>query len=105
MIKGVELLSAPLFSEGVYSVYVGYITGDATKDIPHYLVVNDQNCVVEGSSARYFEARAIASAFSKELVEQNEHLNKGREIVERAPPESQGEIKGEITQDKKWKQH
>lgn len=98
-------MSAPLFTEGAYSVYVGYISGDTSKDIPHYLVINDTNRVVEGSSARYFEARAIASAFSKELTEQDEHLAKGREIVERAQePNEGGQIVGELS-GKKWNNH
>lgn len=82
-IKGVVLLSGPVYSEGAYSVYVGYIEAMPDKDIAHYLVINTTQGVVEGSSARLFEARGLCQAFFKELEDQDTRLAKAIDIVER----------------------
>jgi hypothetical protein len=79
---GVSLTGKPLFSEGPYAVYVGTVDADGRGDIPHYLIVNIQTTVVEGSAARLFEARGMCSMFAKELAEQDDLLSKGEAIVE-----------------------
>lgn len=81
-IKGINIEGKPLFTEGSYSVYKGWIESDVNRDIPHYLIINNDTWVVEGSAARLFEARGMCSAFSKELIAQDKLLSKGESIVE-----------------------
>jgi len=86
-IKGVVLMGDPIYSEGVYAVYVGYIESIPDKDIPHYLAVNCQTGVVEGSSARLFEARGLCQAFHREVQEQDRLISQGIDMVERRDDE------------------
>lgn len=81
-IKGIQVSGEAIFTEGAYSVYVGYIESETGNDIPHYLIINDDTWVVEGSAARLFDARGMCSAYSKELVEQDKLISKGEPIVE-----------------------
>lgn len=83
-IKGVVLLSDPIYAEGVYAVVIGYIPTDENKDIAHYLIINTKYWVVEGSSGRLFEARGLCQAFHKELEQQDSFLARDIDIVERS---------------------
>lgn len=103
-IRGVVLQKGPLFSDGPYGVYVGYIESDATKDIPHYLLVNMENEVIEGSSARLFEIRGMAEVFAKEVSTQNNLIEKHMALVARDEPN--GNIDPDVeAQHRKWKGH
>lgn len=84
VIKGVVFTGkSALFTDGDYSVHLGYMESATREDIPHYLIVNDLTGVIEGSSARMFEARALAVAFNRELTGQTEALAKGVDILEK----------------------
>jgi hypothetical protein len=82
-IKGVITIGASLYNKGVYSVYVGYLETNDNKDIPHYLIINTDTEVVEGSAARLFDARAMVDAFFNELSNQDALIAKGESLVER----------------------
>lgn len=86
-VKGVNIEGKPLYTEGQYSVYKGWIDDEKHNDIPHYLIINMETWVVEGSAARLFEARGMCSAFSHELELQNKMLAEGKPLVE---PQSRG---------------
>lgn len=59
-VKGVKLIRGPLHVSGPYSVYVGYIENKDDSDLPHYLVLNSEHIVVEGSTHNFHIARQIA---------------------------------------------
>ena len=80
--------------------------GDSNKDIPHYLVINTMTNVVEGSSARLFEARGICQAFAAELRDQNDLIAKQIDLVEKVD-EADGNTdpKYKKSRMKDWKSH
>lgn len=85
-IKGIEIAGKALFSEGPYSVYVGYVENDSNRDIPHYLIINNDTWVVEGSAARLPEARGTCAFFAAELKAQDALIAKGESLVEVIDP-------------------
>lgn len=83
-IHNVSLKEKPLFTDGAYSVWVGYIISKGeNKDIPHYLILNHINEVVEGSSANFVEARGHCSYLNSQLEAQDELIRKGESLFER----------------------
>jgi hypothetical protein len=105
-IKGVVLQGEPIFLAAPYHVIVGYIESDANRDIPHYLIINTITNVIEGSSARLFEARGICQAYSMELKGQDEMISKEIDLVEKTE-EADGNIdpKYQAKKVKDWKAH
>jgi hypothetical protein len=95
-IHGVKLLgTGPVFTDGAYSVFVGYIESSGEKrDIPHYLLVNNANSVVEGSSARLFEARGQCSYMAAQLESQEEMIKKGESLFESTTKEEKKNTNG-----------
>ena len=81
-IHGVVILGEPIYQEGVYQVVVGYLVNAKNQDVPHYLIINVETSVIEGSSARLFEARSVAAAFNAELKSQDNLIAKGVGLVE-----------------------
>lgn len=83
-IKGVVLLGKPVFTVDKYAVIIGYIeTVERKSDIPHYLIVNTEHKVVEGSSASLFEARGMCSYTAKQISQQEELIAKGEALFEK----------------------
>lgn len=101
-IEGVIIEGDAIYSEGEYSVYVGRMAPEVREgDIAHYLVINDRYKVVEGSSARVFEARGLCHVYNKELDYQNERLAQDMDIVQ---TEANGNVDPEFENKKgrKW---
>lgn len=86
-IQGVTIIGEAIFSYGSYSVFVGLIPDNTNRDIPHYLLVNTETKVVEGSSARLFEARGMCEAYGKELEAQNDLLSNKIDLVTATEPD------------------
>ena len=105
-IKGVVLIGDAVFAAAPYIVNVGYVEEDNNRDIPHYLVINTTTAVVEGSSARLFEARGICQAFAAELASQNELISKEIDLVEKVDDaDGNTDPKYKAKRMKDWKSH
>ncbi len=93
-IRGITIMSRhAIYREGPYCVVVGFVIGDSNRDIPHYLIINTDNNVVEGSAARLFEARGLAATFAAELASQDEWLAKGNSLVQKEGEQPVGRSK------------
>lgn len=78
--------TAPIYSEGPYSVYVARIVQDEKKDdMDHYLIVQDDYGVIEGSFNRLIEARATCWALANAAFEQNIKINNAQPLVNEEP--------------------
>lgn len=80
-IKGVTLLDRELYRSGPYKVYVGYMSSRDSPDIPHYLIVNTLAGVIEGSTARMMEARALAYQLDSELQQQDKLIENAESLT------------------------
>lgn len=101
-IKGVVILGGAIYSEGDYSVYVGYLETQENRDIAHYLIINDRYKVVEDSRARMFEARGVAQAYAKEQEIQDKKIAENIDIVELAEPDGNTDPEYKAQQRKRW---
>jgi hypothetical protein len=82
-IHNVQLLGDPIFNEGTFAVYVGYIdTPERKNDVPHYLIINTRYNVVEGSSASIFEARGHCAYLNAQYEAQEDMITKGVKLFE-----------------------
>jgi hypothetical protein len=75
-IPGVVIDSGPLFSKWPFSIYLGYLEkkiGDESNDIRHYLIINDEHGVVEGSTPRIVMARTALEQLAKEHEDYNKN--------------------------------
>ena len=102
-IKGVRIERYAVYLAAPYQVVVGWIESDTNRDIPHYLIINDNTGFVEGSSTRLFEARGICQAYQKELQSQNDMISKEIDLVEKVD-----EIDGNTDpkyRKRNWKSH
>lgn len=77
-IKDVVFVEGPIYSDGPFDVWVGYINTKDGNDIPHYLIVNKTYSVVEGSAANLTHARNMASELASILVKQDQKMNQGK---------------------------
>ena len=86
-IRNIKLLSSdPVFRDGVYGVFVGYIENDNhLQDIPHYLIINMEHKVVEGSRTVLFEARGECSYLNFQAEKQNELIADGESLFDEEP--------------------
>lgn len=80
-------LSAPIFTHRNYDVHVGYV--DNGNDVPHYLVVNRDYTVIEGSYQRLVEARAMCVVLGEQTQIQQESIDNGELVSELADSEKE----------------
>lgn len=73
-VPGLILKKGPLYTAGPFAVYVGCVDKQDGSDLDHYMIVNTDHLVTEGSQIQLSTARLMAFRLSEELEAQDRLL-------------------------------